>query len=171
MQQPSLPSAVSSTVVTVTLFNSSLCYSRRKRWLLHLSLPLCNTLISTTVCTMFGVRSFAVRPKVGRMSVFVVLLKSYSHCRISYMCLPVLLYAVTKRSGLRLPSRSGPHATASNTLAVIKVLAAIVVAAIKVVDGGEAVSECNRAFGGGQNSTIKKAVSEQRRRKSTSKSI
>ena len=43
-----------------------------------------------------------------------------------------------------------------------------VVAAIKVVDGGEAVSERKRAFGGGQNSTLKKAVSEQRRGKSAS---
>ena len=45
-----------------------------------------------------------------------------------------------------------------------------VVAAIKVVDGGEAVSERKRAFGGGQNSTLKKAVSEQRRGKSASNS-
>ena len=50
-----------------------------------------------------------------------------------------------------------------------KVLATIeVVAAIKGVDGGEAVSERKRAFGGGQNSTLKKAVSEQRRGKSAS---
>ena len=42
-------------------------------------------------------------------------------------------------------------------LAVIKVLATIeVVATIKVVDGGVAVSECKRAFGGGQNSTLRK---------------
>ena len=48
-------------------------------------------------------------------------------------------------------------------------LAAIgVVATIKVVDGGEAVSERKRAFGGGQNSTLKKAGSEQRRGKSAS---
>ena len=33
-----------------------------------------------------------------------------------------------------------------------------------MVDGGEAVSERKRAFGGGQNSTLKKAVSEQRER-------
>ena len=39
---------------------------------------------------------------------------------------------------------------------------------IKVLDGGEAVSERKRAFGGGQNSTLKKAVSEQRRGKSAS---
>ena len=47
-------------------------------------------------------------------------------------------------------------------LTVIKVLATIeVVATIKVVDGGVAVSECKRAFGGGQNSTLKKAMSDQ----------
>ena len=34
---------------------------------------------------------------------------------------------------------------------------------IKVVDGAKAVSERKRAFGGGQNSTLKKAVREQRR--------
>ena len=44
------------------------------------------------------------------------------------------------------------------------------VAAIKVVDGGEAVSERKRAYGGGQNSTLKKAVSEQSRGKSASHS-
>ena len=36
-------------------------------------------------------------------------------------------------------------------------------------DGCEAVTERKRAFGGGQDSTLKKAVSEQHRRKSASK--
>ena len=37
-----------------------------------------------------------------------------------------------------------------------------------MVDGGEAVSKRKRAFSGGQNSTLKKAVSEQRHGKSAS---
>ena len=37
-----------------------------------------------------------------------------------------------------------------------------------MVDCGEAVSERKRAFGGGQNPTLKKAVSEQRREISAS---
>ena len=41
--------------------------------------------------------------------------------------------------------------------------------AIEVRDkGGEAVSERKRAFGGGQNSTLKKAMSEQRHGRSAS---
>ena len=50
-------------------------------------------------------------------------------------------------------------------------LYAVKLAVIKVLDGGEAVSERKRAFGGGQNSTPKKAVCEQRRGKSASPCI
>ena len=56
------------------------------------------------------------------------------------------------------------------TDATVDILIATIegVAAIKVVDGGEGVSERKRAFGGGQNSTPEKAVSEQHRGKSAS---